>query len=68
MNIVVMKDGVSIGFVKSISEKKNSFAITQSKDKAKEYKNENIIQRDIDILTRISSEKEFGYIFLYIWY
>lgn len=63
-NIIVMKDGTSVGFVKSISEEKKSFAITKNKDKAKGYKNEDSIQSDIDVLTRISSDK--GYVFLYV--
>mgnify|MGYP001047267775 CR=1 FL=1 len=63
-NIIVMKDGTSVGFVKSISEEKESFAITKNKDRAKGYKNEDSVQSDIDVLTRISSDK--GYVFLYV--
>ena len=43
-NIIVMKDGTSVGFVKSISEEKESFAITKNKDRAKGYRNEDSIK------------------------
>lgn len=66
MKIKVMKNGVSVGFVKSISEKEDSFELIQNKNKAKEYEDEDTIQKEIDVLARISSEHGLSYVFLYL--
>lgn len=61
MNIIVTKEGLTVGYIKSISETNETFKVVENKEDAKDYTNEDKIHSDIDVLTRISSE----YIFLY---
>lgn len=62
-HIIAMKNGVPVGYVKSISYANRSFKMTQNKADAKGYVTQSVIQRDIDELTKIGYA--YGYVFIY---
>lgn len=62
-HIIVMHNGVPIGFVKSVSYTRQKFSITQNKVEAKGYTNVDKIHGEIDFLAKISHEK--GLVFIY---
>ena len=62
-HILAMKNGVPVGYVKSISYANRNFKMTQNKADAKGYVSQSVIQRDIDELTKIGYA--YGYVFIY---
>ena len=62
-HIIVMKNGVPLGYVKSVSYTNQKFSMTQSKMEAKGYTNADKIQGEIDFLAKIASH--LGYVFIY---
>lgn len=62
-HIIAMKNGVPVGYVKSISYANSNFKMTQNKADAKGYVSQSVIQRDIDELTKIGYA--YGYVFIY---
>ena len=61
--IIVYKNGVPIGYIKSVSYSRQKFFITQNIAEAKGYTSEAHIQDEIDKLTKIGYH--LGYIFGY---
>ena len=51
MRINVWKNGVIVGYVKSVNPSRNTFSITQDVMKAKSYKSLAILMGDIDFCT-----------------
>ena len=62
-HIIAMLKGQPVGYIKSISYTKRTFALTKSKMDAKGYASADAIQRDIDELTKIGYQN--GYTFIY---
>lgn len=62
-HIIVMKNGVPLGYVKGVSYTKQKFSMTQSKMDAKGYTKVDAVHAEIDFLTKISAHQ--GYVFIY---
>lgn len=62
-HIIVMHNGVPVGYVKSVSYTKQKFSITQNKMEAKGYTNVDKIHGEIDFLTKLAAH--LGYVFIY---
>lgn len=62
-HIIAMLNGQPVGYIKSISYTKRTFAVTKNKMDAKGYASADAIHRDIDELTKIGFQN--GYTFIY---
>lgn len=62
-HIIAMLNGVPQGYIKSVSYKNGKFKLIQNKYNAKGYTKLDILQSDIDFLTKYNNHK--GYIFIY---
>lgn len=62
-HIIAMKNGVPIGYIKSVSYARNTFSLTNLKEEAKGYASADHIQGEIDKLTAMAYSR--GYIFIY---
>ena len=50
-HIIAMKNGIPVGYIKSVSYARNTFSLTNLKEEAKGYASEDHIQGEIDKLT-----------------
>ena len=62
-HIIAMRNGVQVGYVKSVSYRNNKFQLTNDKSQAKGYASLDTIQGEIDTLTKIGYSQ--GFIFIY---
>lgn len=62
-SIIAVKNGVRVGYVKSISYKNSTFKLTNDYKQARKFKSEDAVQGEIDKLTAMGYEQ--GYIFIY---
>lgn len=62
VNIIVIKNGQRLGYIKAISDKTGKFRITKEKQYAKGYTSKDGVHSDIDFLAKHNG---FGYVFIY---
>lgn len=61
MRIVVYKNGVPVGYVKSVSYKNGTFTSTQDKMFAKTYSKQEKIMGDIDTIAFIGQQNGYAF-------
>lgn len=61
--IIVMQNGIPVGYVKSVSYTKQKFSITQNKIEAKGYTKAAMIQGEIDFLAKITAGRNLIFIY-----
>ena len=62
VNIIVVRNGERLGYIKAISEKTGKFRLTKDKKHAKGYKSKDAVHHDIDFLSKYNTG---CYIFIY---
>ena len=62
-HIIACKNGVPVGYIKSVSYAGKKFTLTQNKMEAKGYVKLQVIEKEIDFLTSIGFV--YGYTFMY---
>ena len=62
-HIIAMKNGVPVGYIKSVSYRNNKFQLTNNKLEAKGYASLDALHGEIDALTRMGYAQ--GFVFVY---
>lgn len=63
VHIIAIQNGVTKGYVRSVSYARQTFTLTQDINQAKGYVTADAVQGEIDFLSRVGFA--YGYVFIY---